>query len=73
MENRDYGDEALDLANSILKDLDKKNINPVFAYAALGCAFLQLHRALGNSSEDWIEMTQKMSKITHWEKEKNET
>ena len=58
--------ETLDLANSILIDLEKRKIDPVHAYAALGCAFQQLHKALGHSKQDWIDWTIEMAEIASW-------
>ena len=61
-------EEAIDLANSILIDWDKKKIDPGLAYAALGCAFQQLHQGLGKDKKEWLKTTKDMAKLTNWKK-----
>ncbi len=53
--------EAIELSHQILKELDKKKIDPVVAYAALGSALLQLHRGLGRGKKAWIKLTAEMA------------
>jgi len=64
-------EDAINLANAILLKLDEKELDPVLCYSALGCAFLQLHKALGHGKDDWIDTTKEMAMKTNWEK--NET
>jgi len=59
-------DEALDLANQLLMSLDQTKTDPVLAFAALGCGFIQLHKALGHSKEDFINWSKEMAEIA-WE------
>ena len=56
-------DAALELANSILIEMGQKKVDPVLCYAALGCAFIQLHKGLQKNKEEWISLTKEMSEI----------
>ena len=60
-------DEALDLANHLLMALDQTKTDPVLAFAALGCGFIQLHKALGHSKQNFIDWAKEMAEIA-WEK-----
>lgn len=64
MANEAESYEALDLTTAILLEMDRKGIDPVLGYAALGCAFIQLHKALGHSKEAWLSTTREMTKGT---------
>lgn len=66
MESDADSEQALSIATAILVEMDKKQLEPVLCYAALGCAFIQLHKALGHSKEAWIEHTKVMSEVA-WE------
>ena len=58
---------SLVLATDLFKEWDKKKLDPVIAYAALGCAFQMLHQGLGKGKEEWLDTTKEMAEIT-WEK-----
>ena len=65
-------ENAIQLANAILMEMDSKELDPLLCYSALGCAFLQLHQALGKSKDDWLELLKEMAENTKWENS-NET
>lgn len=60
-------ENGVTLADQLVMALDETKTDPVLAYAALGCAFIQLHLGLGHSKEDFINWTKEMAEIT-WEK-----
>lgn len=60
-------EDALALANFLLLWLDEKELDPVLAYAALGSAFIQLHKALGHSKQNFIDWAKEMAELA-WEK-----
>lgn len=62
-------DNALDIATLFLVHLDKRKVDPVTAYAALGCAFQMLHQGLGKDKKEWLETTREMGELTDWEKD----
>lgn len=48
--------DAFDLSNDMLIDLDKLNIDPNTAQAALGSAWIRLCMTLGWTKKDFIEI-----------------
>lgn len=60
--------DVLDITTAILTEMDRKGLDPVMCYAALGCAFIQLHQALGHSKEAWMETTRDIGEKNDWSK-----
>jgi hypothetical protein len=67
MKKKQDPEDALELANQLLTDFDDAKTDPVLAYAALGCAFIQLHKALGHSKQNFIDWSKEMAKLA-WDK-----
>jgi hypothetical protein len=59
-------ENGVGLANKILRALHDTKVDPILGYAAIGCAFMQLHCALGFTKDGWIDTTKEMAEI-EWE------
>jgi hypothetical protein len=51
---------SIELSYKLIEHLEKMNCKPEIAYAALGTAFLKMHRAFDKTKEEWETLTKMM-------------